>query len=70
MYKNIESRDVSPLPYAKHESIKKVYVEIVRQIVESAAKNALDAKIAWIEATSEDGIEIYEPVLCVSSCPK
>lgn len=29
--------------------------------IETAVKNALDAKRAWITAALEDGIEIYEP---------
>ena len=34
---------------------------MVKQIVESAVSNAFDAKKAWIEAASEEGIDIYEP---------
>ena len=33
-----------PITIPKHESIKKVYVEMVRQIVESEAKNDEDAE--------------------------
>ena len=40
---------------------KKVYVEMVREIVESAISNALDAKKAWLEAALEEGVEIHEP---------
>ena len=50
-----------PITIPKHEPIKKVYVEMVRQIVESAVANALDAKKAWIEAALEEGVEIHEP---------
>ncbi len=38
-----------PITIPKHEPIKKIYVEMVRQIVESEAKN------------DEDGVEIHEP---------
>ena len=38
-----ESRDVR-LSIPKHEPIKKVYVEMVRQIVESEAENDEDAE--------------------------
>ncbi len=31
------------------------------ETIESAIKNALDAKKAWLEAAIEDGIEIHEP---------
>ena len=31
------------------------------ETVESAIKNAQDAKQTWIEAALEDGVEIYEP---------
>ena len=31
------------------------------ETVESAVKNALDAKKTWLEAAIEEGIEIYEP---------
>lgn len=31
------------------------------ETVESAVKNALDAKKVWLEAAIEEGIEIYEP---------
>ena len=34
----------SPITIPKHEPIKKVYVEMVRQIVESEAKNDEDAE--------------------------
>ena len=50
-----------PITIPKHEPIKKVYVEMVRQIVESAVANALDAKKAWIEAALKEGVEIHEP---------
>lgn len=50
-----------PITIPKHEPIKKIYVEMVRQIVESAVANALDAKKEWIEAALEDGAEIHEP---------
>lgn len=33
-----------PITIPKHESIKKVYVEMVREIVESEAKNHEDAE--------------------------
>jgi len=33
-----------PLTIPKHEPIKKVYIEMVRQIVESEAKNDEDAR--------------------------
>ena len=49
-----------PITIPKHELIKKVYVEMVREIVESAISNALDAKKAWLEAALE-GVEIHEP---------
>ena len=39
----------SPITIPKHEPIKKIYVEMVRQIVESEVKN------------DEDGVEIHEP---------
>ena len=39
----------------------KVYVEMVREIVESAISNALDAKKAWLEAALEEEVEIHEP---------
>ena len=39
---------------------KKVYVEMVRETVESAISNALDAKKAWLEAALEEGVEINE----------
>ena len=55
-----EKRGVS-ITIPKHESIKKVYVEMVRQIVKSVVANAVDAKKAWIEAALEDGVEIHEP---------
>ena len=29
--------------------------------IESAVRNAQDAKLAWLEAAIEEGIEIYEP---------
>ena len=38
-----------PITIPKHEPIKKIYVEMVRQIVESEVKN------------DEDGVEIHEP---------
>lgn len=38
-----------PITIPKHELIKKIYVEMVRQIVESEAKN------------DEDCVEIHEP---------
>lgn len=50
-----------PITIPKHEPIKKVYVEMVRQIVESAIANLLDAKKVWLEAALEDGVEIHEP---------
>ena len=53
-----------PITIPKHEPIKKVYVEMVRQIVETveqAVANAQDAKKAWLEAALEDGAEIHEP---------
>ena len=31
------------------------------ETIESAIKNALDAKKTWLEAAIEDGIEIHEP---------
>lgn len=31
------------------------------ETIESAMKNALDAKRTWIEAALEDGIDIYDP---------
>ena len=31
------------------------------ETVESAVANALDAKMAWLEAALEDGVEIHEP---------
>ena len=34
----------------------------VGETMESVAKNAIDAKKAWLEAALEDGIEIEEPV--------
>ena len=49
---------------------KKVYVEMVRETVESAISNALDEKKAWLEAALEEGVEIHEPresVLRISS---
>ena len=42
-----------PITIPKHEPIKKVYVEMVRQIVESEAKND--------EAALADGVTIQEP---------
>ena len=59
-----------PITIPKHEPIKKVYVEMVREIVESAISNALDEKKAWLEAALEEGVEIHEPresVLRISS---
>ena len=50
-----------PITIPKHEPIKKVYVEMVREIVESAISNALDEKKAWLEAALEEGVEIHEP---------
>ena len=50
-----------PITIPKHEPIKKVYVEMVRVIVESAISNALDEKKAWLEAALEEGVEIHEP---------
>ena len=59
-----------PITIPKHEPIKKIYVEMVKQIVESeacgetierAVENAADAKKAWLEAALEEGIEIHEP---------
>ena len=56
-----------PITIPKHEPIKKVYVELVRQCItcgetiEAAVANAVDAKKAWIEAALEEGIEIHEP---------
>ena len=44
-----------PITILKHEPIKKVYVELVKQIVEGEAMN--DAKRVWIEAALENGIE-------------
>ena len=38
-----------PITIPKHEPIKKIYVEMVRQIVESEVNN------------DEDGVEIHEP---------
>ena len=49
-----------PITIPKHEPIKKVYVEMVREIVESAISNALDEKKAWLEAALEEGVEIHE----------
>ena len=40
------------------------------ETIEQAVKNALDAKKAWLEVALEAGIEIHEPVLCVSSFKK
>ena len=37
-------QDCMPITIPKHEPIKKVYVEMVRQIVESEAKNDEDAE--------------------------
>lgn len=37
-------RGCQPITIPRHEPIKKVYVEIVKQIVESEAKNDEDAK--------------------------
>ena len=37
-------RICNPITIPKHEPIKKVYVEMVRQIVESEAKNNEDAE--------------------------
>lgn len=31
------------------------------ETIESAVKNAADAKRAWLEAAIEDGVEIFEP---------
>ncbi len=39
-----EKAGCMPITIPKHEPIKKVYVEMVRQIVESEAKNDEDAK--------------------------
>ena len=39
-----QSGVLCPLRFPKHEPIKKVYVEMVRQIVESEAKNDEDAE--------------------------
>ena len=50
-----------PITIPKYEPIKKVYVEMVREIVESAISNALDEKKAWLEAALEEGVEIHEP---------
>ena len=51
-----------PITIPKHEPIKRVYVEMVRLIIEKEEKNnAKDAKKAWIEAALEEGIEINEP---------
>lgn len=36
------------------------------ETIEQAVKNALDAKKAWLEVALEAGIELHEPVLCVS----
>lgn len=37
-------RDAQPITIPKHESIKKIYVEMVKQIVESEAKNDEDTE--------------------------
>ena len=50
-----------PITIPKHEPIKKVYVEMVKQSVESEAMNAQDAKKSWLQAALEEGIEIHEP---------
>ena len=39
-----EKQGCMPITIPKHEPIKKVYVEMVRQIVESEAKNDEDAE--------------------------
>ena len=39
-----ENKGCMPITIPKHEPIKKVYVEMVRQIVESEAKNDEDAE--------------------------
>jgi len=31
------------------------------ETIQSAIANAMDAKVAWLEAAIEDGVEIYEP---------
>ena len=41
---NFENLDVSQLRIPKHEPIKKVYVELVRQVVESEARNDEDVE--------------------------
>lgn len=57
----------------RFDELRKVYVEMVRQVIErpgcitcgetieSAVANAVDAKKAWLEAALEEGIEISEP---------
>ena len=42
--KNCRSEKQMPITIPKHEPIKKIYVEMVRQIVESEAKNDEDAE--------------------------
>ena len=42
-----EKKGCMPITIPKHEPIKKVYVELVRQIVESEAKNDEGLVIIW-----------------------
>ncbi len=54
---HLTSLDVCLLQY-QNMSDKKVYVEMVREIVESAISKCLDEKKAWLEAALEEGVEI------------
>ncbi len=37
------------------------------ETIEQAIENAMDAKKVWLEAAIEEGIHIYEPILCIPS---
>lgn len=62
-YKKVEGK--TPITIPKHAPIKKVYVQIVEEIVEDTIEavvaNAKDAKRAWLEAALEEELLIPEP---------